>query len=34
MRPLVRPIYVKRGILPEVAEAVQSTAAAATTSQE
>jgi MFS family permease len=34
MRPLVRPIYVERGILPEVAEGVQSTAAAATTSQE
>lgn len=26
LRPLVRPIYVKRGILPEVAQGVQSTA--------
>jgi MFS family permease len=34
MRPMVRPIYVKRGVLPEVAEGVQSTAAAAQTSQE
>jgi MFS family permease len=34
LRPLVRPIYVKRGVLPEVAEGVQSTAAAATTTQE
>jgi hypothetical protein len=34
LRPLVRPIYVRRGVLPEVAEGVQSTAAAATTTQE
>jgi MFS family permease len=34
LRPLVRPIYVQRGVLPEVAEGVQSTAAAASTTQE
>ena len=34
MRPLVRPIYVQRGIIPEVAQGVQSTAAAASSGQE
>jgi MFS family permease len=34
MRPLVRPIYVKRGVLPEVAEGVQSAAAGVQTTQE
>jgi MFS family permease len=34
IRHLVHPIYVKRGILPEVAEGVQTTEAAAVTGQE
>lgn len=34
LRPLVLPIYAKKGILPEVAEAVQSTADAATAGQD
>ena len=34
LRPLVRPIYAQRGILPEVAQGVQSTAAAASSGQE
>lgn len=34
LRHLVHPIYVKRGILPEVAEGVQTTEAAAMTGQE
>jgi MFS family permease len=33
MRPLVHPIYVQRGVLPEVAQAVQSTAAAASSGE-
>jgi MFS family permease len=33
LRPLVRPIYVKRGILPEVAQGVQSTAEAASSGE-
>ena len=34
LRPLVHPIYVQRGILPEVAQGVQSTADAASAGQE
>lgn len=34
MRPLVRPIYRARGVMPEVAEGVQSTASAAAAAQE
>lgn len=34
LRPLVRPIYVQRGILPEVAQGVQSTADAASSGQD
>jgi MFS family permease len=34
LRPLVKPLYVKRGVLPEVAQGVQSTANAASASQE
>jgi MFS family permease len=34
LRPLVHPIYVRRGILPEVAQGVQSTADAASSGQD
>jgi hypothetical protein len=34
LRPLVRPIYVKKGILPEVAEGMQAASNLATTPHE